>query len=392
MTPAARIAAAIGILDRALAGEAAERTLTNWARANRYAGSGDRQAIRDLVFDALRCRRSFGWLGGGDTGRALMIGMLRWQGADPAGIFDGSGYAPPPLTEPEITVRDLALATRGERLDCPDWLLPHFDGALGPDADATLTALQSRAPVFLRVNLARLTREDALARLSGDGITGRPHALSPSAVEVISGARRVAGSECYRDGLVELQDAASQAVADSVPIRSGARVLDYCAGGGGKVLAMAARAGAARLLADFTAHDVDPARMQDIPARADRAGVAIRVSNRLQGLGKFDAVLVDAPCSGSGSWRRAPQEKWRLTPDRLAQLVTLQGEILDRAAALVAPGGVLTYATCSLFDAENGAQVMGFLARHGGWQQVWCRNFTPAHGGDGFFAAHLTRT
>ena len=223
MTPAARLSAAIDLLDRILAGEAAEKALTTWGRGARYAGSGDRAAVRDLVFDALRCRRSFGHLGGGDTGRGLILGGLRDRGGDVAALFTGIGHAPAPPgphegppDPPEGLVA----------LDCPDWLAPQLHDSLGDDFAPVMQALRHRAPLHLRVNLRRTTRDSAQAALGAEGIVTRPHPLSPAALEVTEGARRVQASQPYADGRVEIQDAASQAVADSLPIAPGARVLD----------------------------------------------------------------------------------------------------------------------------------------------------------------------
>ena len=386
MTPAARIAAAAEVLDRVLAGDPAERALTGWGRGNRYAGSRDRAAVRDLVFDALRRRRSFAALGGAPTGRGLMLGAVRATGADPATLFTGDGFAPAPLSAEERTA-GRAPDPGAEALDCPDWLFPVLEESLGGDRDAVLAALQTRAPVHLRVNLARGDRRDVQAALAARGIESVPHLLSPAALEVVAGARAVKADPAFLDGTIELQDAASQAVADLVPLKPGGRMLDYCAGGGGKTLAVGGR-----VAGSFFAHDVHPRRMSDLPARAARAGLAVRcvTPEALARLGRFDAVLVDAPCSGSGSWRRDPEGKWALTPAKLDAVVALQARILDAAAALVAPGGVLVYATCSLIAAENAAQVAGFLDRHPGWTAPWQRRFTPLDGGDGFFAAALT--
>lgn len=380
MTPGARISAAIEVLDRILAGARAEVALTNWGRASRFAGSGDRASIRDLVFSALRCRRSFAALGGGETGRGLMLGALRAAGTEPATLLTGAGHAPPP-PGPEEAGR---APTELEALDCPDWLAPALRDSLGADFAPVMRALRDRAPVFLRVNLARLSRVEAIATLAAEGIEAVPHALAGSAVEVIAGARRISGSKSYLEGLVELQDAASQAVAEALPLQDGQRVLDYCAGGGGKTLAMAARA---RL--QIEAHDADPRRMRDLPARAQRAGVEVALTRTPHG--PFDLVLADAPCSGSGSWRRDPEGKWALTPARLAELQAIQAEVMDRAAVLVAEGGVLAYATCSLLAGENEAQVGAFRQRHPGWSLTVQRRFTPLEGGDGFFLALLTR-
>ncbi len=389
MTPEARIATAIELLDGILPGGAAEKTLTNWARRSRFAGSGDRAAIRDLVFDALRCRRSFGYLGGGDTGRGLMIGALRARGVDPAGFFTGEGYAAAKLPESERGLRDLAEAPPEVRLDVPDWLYPLFLDALGADTAAVLRFMQGRAPVFLRANLRKADRDTAAGQLQREGISCVPHPLARTALLVETNTRKVSNSKAFRDGLVELQDAASQAVCEALDVPAGARILDYCAGGGGKALALAAQGGV-----DVFAHDIDPARMRDLPLRAARAGVEIR---QLSGSGldrapPFDLVLCDAPCSGSGAWRRAPEAKWRLTRDQLTRLAQVQAEILDVAAGFVRPGGRLAYATCSLFDAENSGQSAAFLSRHPKWAQVAERRWTPLDGGDGFYLAVFSRS
>jgi 16S rRNA (cytosine967-C5)-methyltransferase len=381
MTPAARLSAAIEILDRVLAGAPAEQVLTNWARASRFAGSGDRHAVRDLVYDALRCRRSFAALGGAETGRGLILGGLRSAGVDPETLFTGEGHAPAPLRSADIGQAPTGFAA----LDIPDWLASQMQQDLGDAFEAVAEALRHRAPVFLRANLARGSRDFARAALAEAGIEAEPHPLSPTALLVTAGARRVSASEPYTGGLVELQDAASQAVVDALPLVDGMRVLDYCAGGGGKSLAMAARA-----RVKLFAHDSDPRRMRDLPARAKRAGVKVEV---LPGApsGLFDLVLADAPCSGSGSWRRAPEGKWALTPQRLQDLRNIQSEILDKASALVQPRGWFAYATCSLLNAENRDQIDAFLARTDKWSLQHELRLTPSDGADGFYLALLQR-
>ncbi len=383
MTPAARIAAAIEILDAVLTGDPAERHLTDWGRRNRFAGSGDRAAIRDHVFDALRCRRSYAWLGGSETGRGLMVGALRAAGTDPATVFTGDGYAPKPLRAEEQPVSDLAEAPMAVRLDCPDWLFPVMSQSLGAQLEPVLASLRHRAPVFLRVNQARASLDQAEASLAAEAVLTRRHKLAPWALEVIENPRRVQTSRAYLDGLVELQDAASQAVCAALPARG--KVLDYCAGGGGKALALAAAG------AQVFAHDAAAARMRDLPGRARRAGVAIpRLDPAdLGSEAPFDLVLCDAPCSGSGTWRRAPGAKWNFAPQDLEELNKCQDEILRQAAPLVAPGGVLAYATCSLLEAENGDRVAAFQQDHPGWTLMSERRLTPLDGADGFFWAHL---
>ena len=387
MTPEARIATAAELLERILAGQPVERELTGWARRSRFAGSKDRQAIRDLVFDALRRKRSLAALGGGETGRGLMIGLIRDAGGDPDAVFTGQGYAPSPITDPE-RAGSRPPAEGGEALDLPDWLVPPLQAALGPGLESAALAMRHRAPVHLRVNVRKIARDQCIATLSSEGVDTRPHPLCDTALEVVSGARQIAGSQAYRSGLVELQDAASQAVSASIPLSNGLKVLDFCAGGGGKALALAARADV-----QMTCHDIDAGRMKDIPARADRAGVRIRLAETkaLEQLGPFDIVLCDAPCSGSGTWRRSPEGKWSLTPERLADLNAIQSAILEEAARLVAPGGRLVYVTCSLLRAENEDRITGFLAAHPGWSQGLTRRIGLDEGADGFFLCHLQK-
>ncbi|MBD3786589.1 MAG: RsmB/NOP family class I SAM-dependent RNA methyltransferase, partial [Sphingomonadales bacterium] len=303
-------------------------------------------------------------------------------------LFTGARFAPAALSEQEAA--HLAAPAPPEadliRADWPDWLWPPLETALGPRAQAVAAAMRGRAPFILRVNIARIPRAGAIDRLAAEGITAEPHPLAETALQVTAGARGIARSAAYLEGLVELQDAASQAAVALVPLATGDRVLDYCAGGGGKALAIAARAPRAVV----SAHDADAARMRDIGPRAARAGAKIAVLVPGAAIAAQDLVVVDAPCSGSGTWRRTPEAKWRLTPERLAELVALQASILDEAAAHVRPGGHLAYFTCSLFDAENVDQIQAFVARSG-WSETARRRFDPTEGGDGFFAAIVQR-
>jgi 16S rRNA (cytosine967-C5)-methyltransferase len=380
VTPGARAAAAIAILDRVLGGEPAEKALTNWGRSSRYAGSGDRAAVRDLVYDALRRRGSAAALGGGLTGRGLVLGLMRAAGQE--ALFSGEGHAPA-VPGSEDAGRE---PSPDEALDLPGWLVPELRESLGEDFAAVAEALRSRAPVFLRVNLIRTDVAGAIAALADDGIGTRAHPLAKTALEVTENARKIQNAHAYRTGLVELQDASSQAVVQALPLTDGMKVLDHCAGGGGKTLAMAARA---RL--KLLAHDANPRRMTDLPDRARRAGASVDLVERPEGSGPYDLVLVDAPCSGSGSWRRDPEGKWRLTPEALEAVTRTQAAILDRVAPMVRDTGWLAYATCSLLKRENRDQVDAFLARHSGWRLQRDHVFTPLHGGDGFYLALLQR-
>lgn len=385
MTPGARVAAAIDILQDMAEGQAAEKALTRWARRSRFAGSKDRAAVRDHVFDVVRKRRLAEHFGQGDSPRNLMIGLLHAQDVELDALFDGAGHAPSPLNEDEANFptppQDNAVIW-----SVPDWQVPLFEQSLGPAAGPTALALQDRAPVYLRVNIAKADRNQAVDLLSDQGVTAVANPLCDTALTVTDGARKLRGSDAYLNGFVELQDAASQAVVAALP--TGRRVLDYCAGGGGKGLAIAAQAGR-----DVFAHDSDAGRMANLPERAARAGAEIpRFSaERLDQAGKFDVVLCDAPCSGSGAWRRAPEGKWTLTPDRLQELTAVQDSILDAAVARVGSGGTLVYATCSVFLVENEARIDAFLERHPAWHCSFSRRFDVGPDGDGFYTAHLMR-
>lgn len=387
MTPAARIAAAAAVLDQILSGEPAEKALTGWARRSRFAGSGDRAAIRDLVFDALRRKRSLAARGGAMTGRGLMLGLLRSEVQDPDGLFTGQGHALPQMTPDERT-GGRAPDPGPEACDIPDWLWPAFEESLGPQAVDVAQTLQTRAPVMLRVNLRRTTVDAAQAALAAQGIVTEPDPVASTALRVRDGARQLARAEAYLSGQVELQDGSSQAITDELRLPERGKILDYCAGGGGKALAMAARTDA-RILA----HDAQPARMKDLSARAARAGVTITqvAQAQLPAAAPFDLVLCDAPCSGSGAWRRAPEGKWTLTPERLAELTGIQRMILSQAAGLVARDGVLAYATCSVLRAENEDSVADFLHTHPDWCLIASRRWNPGPSGDGFFLASLQR-
>jgi 16S rRNA (cytosine967-C5)-methyltransferase len=390
VTPAARVQAAVEIVDAWQAGaEGLDRILTRWGRSHRFAGSGDRHAIVDLVYDAVRRMRSalwLAWVSEPGTGRDLLRGSLMLDGIDPETLFTGARHAPACLgTGERRSARPVASAPRPIRLDFPDWLASDLAGT----DDRVFEALRARAPLDLRVNLLKAARPEAIAALDKDGISAEPASLSPTALRVRSGQRRVAASRAYRDGLVEIQDAASQAAADLAAARPGETVLDLCAGGGGKTLALAAAmAGAGRIYA----HDIAPARIAGLPDRARRAGAAFEIveTAELDRLaGACDLVFVDAPCSGSGAWRRNPDSKWSLRPDDLDRLTATQDALLVQAGSLLAPGGRIAYATCSIIARENDAQVEQYLNRCDRLRMQRRLSLTPLDGGDGFYAALL---
>lgn len=375
MTPSARLAAAAHILDVLDLGRPVEPQLRAWGRANRYAGSKDRRAVADRVYACLRRRRSAALLG--EDGRALVLGSLAVEdGLDPDGIAalcEGT-YA---LRAPSLQERAI-LADPPSVPDWPDWLLPEAERAFGPARDEEIEALARRAPLDLRANALRTSREGAAAALAEEGIDADPMSLAPWALRCEAGAPAARGM-AFAQGFVEPQDAGSQAVVSFAAPREGERVLDLCAGAGGKSLALAAATGNR---ATIHAWDAFPERLAPLRERAERAGARIDMPTQPEA-GGYDLVLADAPCSGSGSWRRDPTGKWRLTPERLASLTEAQDGVIERALALVRPGGRVVYATCSVLPMENEDRIARFDASR-------TLRLHPARDGcDGFFAAWL---
>jgi 16S rRNA (cytosine967-C5)-methyltransferase len=384
MTPGARVAAAIEILDMIHDGQAVEKSLTAWARRSRFAGSKDRAAVRDHVFDTVRNWRADAVRGGSGTGRGRMIGRLRALDMDIDALFHGEGHSPEPLTDEE-KVAGQGPTEQADVWNMPDWILPELERSLGESAADTAVMLQSRAPITLRVNLGKCNLSQAAADLAEIGVETQANPVCSTALTITAGERKLRNSPAYLEGWVELQDASSQAIVADLP--EAEQVLDYCAGGGGKALALAAQG------RKVIAHDINFDRMMDIPARAERAGTSIKLlaTDMIEAEGLFDLVLVDAPCSGSGAWRRSPEGKWALTEERLAELTVIQGSILDETVQYVSQGGALIFGTCSVFKCENEDRISAFLERHSGWKCVKQTRLDVSEMADGFFVAHLTR-
>lgn len=392
MTPAARLSAAIELLDVILSGQPAGLTLTNWGRQSRYAGSRDRAAVRDIVFDCLRSKRSFAHLSGREDGRGLVLAMCAHQDLPIDVLFSGEKYAPDALDEAESA----ALSRTQEapdpvRLNYPDFLDEELKTSLGDQFEAVMSAMSDRAPVDLRVNRMKADITTAKASLAVDQIGVEELDTVSTALRVVDNPRRIGQSAAYRDGLVELQDASSQAATWFAGATPGMKILDYCAGGGGKALALY---DAIEGVGSVVAHDIATIRMNDLPVRAARAGARITIARPGHSAlvpEAFDLVFVDAPCSGSGSWRRTPDAKWRFTANTLEGLLETQSEILDKAASFVRPRGVLNYATCSMLKSENLDQIERFLSRDRRFNLEDHTLFSPVRFGDGFFAARLMR-
>jgi 16S rRNA (cytosine967-C5)-methyltransferase len=348
MKPAARLQAAIELVDAIIesaraGGAAADVLIARYFKARRYAGSGDRRAVRELVFRAIRRA--------GErpaSGRAALLGL-----DDQRPLFDGSPHGPAAAGDGD------AAAEAGI---APAWLLERFDRAIAADE---LPALLDRAPLDLRVNMLRGARDKALAQLA----EAVPTPWSPLGLRLPEGAQ-VEQTHAWLSGLVEIQDEGSQLVAIACEAAPGLLAVDLCAGAGGKTLALAAS------MADhgqILACDTDRGRLQRLPQRLARAGVSIVEARLLDPgreaaaladvAGQADLVLVDAPCSGTGTWRRNPETRWRVTPERLERLTALQARLLDLAATLVKPGGALVYAVCSLLAEEGRDQADALSAR-----------------------------
>jgi 16S rRNA (cytosine967-C5)-methyltransferase len=427
VTPAARLAAAIALLSAI--DDAPERpadaVANDYFRARRFIGSSDRRVVAERIWQILRTRRRLEWWLAGTlpTPRLLVAASALLDGgslAQVAASYFGDRFTAAPLSAEEgaalarlegHTLDDPAMP-QAVRLEVPDWLLPRLAARFGPALEAELSALLEPAPLDLRVNTLKATRDEAQKALAAEGVAARPTAFSPWGLRV-DGRRSVVTTRAFRSGLVEIQDEGSQLIAVLVGAAPGMRVADYCAGAGGKTLAIAM---SMQNRGHLVACDTAPVRLAGAVPRLRRAGVH-NVEQHLiasgdkwakRRAGSFDRVLVDAPCTGSGTWRRNPAARLRLSPVELARLLSEQAAIIERAAGLVRNGGRLVYATCSLLTEENEAQVSAFLARHPEFaalptERAWSAptpvpcpgpylDLTPRrHGTDGFFAAVLER-
>ncbi|MGQ0742180.1 MAG: RsmB/NOP family class I SAM-dependent RNA methyltransferase [Alphaproteobacteria bacterium] len=371
MTPSARLQAAIEILDEleevALP---ADRFLRDWFRRRRYAGSKDRADISERVYTAFRHRASLAWRMGSEGARSLVIASLLAEGKsadDLAGSFDGSKYAPPPLSEQERAAiahvpENPPSYVQGEY---PQWLEPELKKAFGDNLLDEMKAMIARAPVDLRVNTLKEQRDVLLANLRAMGVRAEATPHAPTGIRVPSGEGLsvLHRSPMYLEGAFEFQDEASQICTLLCAVKPGMRVLDLAAGAGGKSLALAAHM---QNEGNILAFDDAPLRLRPLAERSQRAGariitIAEKRGGPLWGDGKFEVVLVDAPCSGSGTWRRNPELKWRLTPEKLAGLAKLQSRLLEDGARHTKPGGRLVYATCSILPVENEERIEAFL-------------------------------
>jgi 16S rRNA (cytosine967-C5)-methyltransferase len=371
-----RLAAAIEVLeDIGRRHRPVADALKDWGLSHRFAGGGDRAAIGNIVYDALRRRRSASWLLGEDTPRAFGFGALLLEGGRTAAslneALEGDKFAPSPLDDTELKTiesRRIDKAPPEIRADVPDWCVPLFEEAFGTDWVQEGAALAARPPLDLRVNTLRADREKVLAELAQTGAratTIAPHGIRIAPIDGDGRHPNVQAEPAFQKGWFEVQDEGSQLVSELSGAKAGMQVLDYCAGAGGKTLALSA---AMDNHGQVFAHDAEKARLAPIFDRMRRSEnrnvqVVTKPSELAPLTGRMDIVLVDAPCTGSGTWRRRPDAKWRLTQRQLDARKGEQASILDAAKAFVKPGGLLVYITCSVFDEENAAQTTAFRDR-----------------------------
>jgi 16S rRNA (cytosine967-C5)-methyltransferase len=423
-----RVSAAIEILDEiAKRHRPASEALRDWGKAHRFAGSADRHAIGTLVYDGLRRRNSMAHHMQSRDTRALVFATLRLQWGrdmDEIAALSEDSHGPPPLTGTELAALQLPHSPSGEAYidgDFPQWLLPSFERVFGPVAAEQGAALSLRAPIDLRTNTLKTDRAKLLDALARYGAVPGP--LSPLAVRIAPPGPEARNTNVevepsHGQGWFEVQDAASQVAALMSGVKPGETVADICAGAGGKTLALAAMM---RNVGRLFAHDNDRHRLRPIFERIQRSGasnievIAADEWDRLKKAGPFDCVLIDAPCSGSGSWRRKPDAKWRLSERALQQRMKDQRAVLEHGSSLVKSGGRLIYITCSVLPEENTDQVAAFLAAHPDFRirpytEQWRMDLpgsppasadgrsdtlllTPAsHDTDGFFVAVMVKT
>lgn len=433
MTPAARLQSTIELLDTILEEDRpADAVLAQYFKGRRFFGSKDRRSVQDQVWQIIRHRARLNWAMGAEnaSGKMLVAAALVALDKRPldsvAGLFSGAKNGPEPLAPNEkrmvekAATRNFADAPRAARLECPEWVLEKFDAAFGDKADDEVAALGGEAALDLRVNTLKTTRDVLIEQLAGEGLKVSPSPLSPFGIRV-AGRTTLGNHLGFKDGLFEVQDEGSQLCALLTDAKPGMSVMDLCAGAGGKTLALAMQMNnKGRLVAS----DLSVTRLERSKLRLRRAGVhnaTLRVleehdkwmkrQTSAQG-GAFDRVLVDAPCTGTGAWRRNPDARWRLAPENLENLTATQDSVLDQGAQLTRPGGRLVYVTCSLLPDENEQRIEKFLAGNGAFKamdaaKVWSEvlpgeapasdgpylKFTPVRTNtDGFFIAILERS
>ena len=429
MTPGARINGVIELLDKIdRSFFQADEVVSGYFRGRRYIGSTDRRFIAETIYSMLRCTARLNWWTNTGSPRERVIAYLTRVESIPAGdlqkLFDGKKYNPTPLNSAELgMIKNVSSQIAEIDTAMPDWVaaeLPEwvYDGMAsywGQNIDDEAKALNMPAPVDLRVNTLKASCTDAITTLKNDGLAAEPTPYSPLGLR-LSARQNLQSTTAFKRGFIEIQDEGSQLIALLVDAKANQKTIDFCAGGGGKTLALAA---AMKDGGPLLACDTDKSRLDKLEPRLKRAGVGNVSRHYLDGPEdpwlrehnlSAQRVLIDVPCSGSGTWRRAPASKWQLTACALQRYIVLQARILDEASQLVKPGGRLVYATCSVLPQENEDQITAFCARNRMFRvvpmgELWTEiigstcpspgdylSLTPARTQtDGFFCAVLER-
>lgn len=379
----------IEILDTYLNEAKIDFVLRKWAIKHRFAGSSDRRKIKDIIFDIIRQKKSCEHVGGGFSGRNLLIGYLKLKGTELSSVFDNSKFGPEELTIKEQNINvDFSNLSNIYELDFPSWLIPILRRSLLNEFSNVVKTLRNRSHIQLRVNLKKISRLNVMKKLQKNNIECEINELCSSALNVLNGAQHILASPCFENGFVELQDAGSQLVSELIEINYNDKVLDMCAGAGGKSLAISC---GAEMDATYYAWDINFDRMKDIDARSKRAGVKIEKVIKLSSKSVYNKIIIDAPCSGSGSWRRDPEGKWRLDEDILDNYVKTQKELILKGLKLLAPRGQILYITCSILDIENDKLIDDLISSVLSLKLVRSISLVPSSKSDGFYGAVLEK-
>ena len=395
----ARANAAISILDNFLIGQNLNSVLSRWAKDNRYAGSSDRESIRNIVFDVLRVKKTLTSVLEKEkqpiNGRALVFLYSVFYALNLNDIFTGQDYGPEKLT---IFEKEFSKLSKENIDECfgianniPDFLTAEFKMSLGRKFKNAMRLLEKRAPISIRVNPLKSDISSILECLSLEGIKGKKSKIVRYGIDIIGNPRRLTQIQAFKDGCFEVQDLHSQKIIEDLPLNEHIKVLDYCAGAGGKILSIACLL---KGKGKFYIHDIDERKLKEADTRAKRSGVKFKrfeAKNLQKYRGCFDCIIADVPCSGSGAWRRNPQQKWRITPGSLNKILTRQTMILDEAKDLVKRDGYIFYMTCSLLKIENEEVINKFLMENKYFRLFSKKNVTIDDYGDGFFCAALQK-
>ena len=391
--------AAISILDDFLDGQNLNSILFNWKKNNRYAGSSDRESIRNIVFDILRVKKTFISVLEKEkqpiNGRALVFLYSVFYALNLNEIFTGEKYGPKKLTifEKKFLKISKKNITRYFRIadNIPDFLIPEFKRSLGRKFKNAMRLLERRAPISIRVNPLKSDISSILECLSLEGIERKKSKTVKYGINIIGNPRRLTQIQAFKDGGFEVQDLHSQKIIENLPVFENTKVLDYCAGAGGKILSIAC---SLKGNGKFYIHDIDEKKLKEAVSRAMRAGVKFKrleVENLQQYHCIFDCIIADVPCSGSGAWRRNPQQKWRITPESLNEILTRQTLILNEIKDLLKKNGYIFYVTCSVLKIENEDIIYKFLMENKNFSLLNKKNVTIDNHGDGFFCAVLQK-